>query len=162
MRVRTGCSSVGQGIRTVMAQIVADRLQVDHSRVKVELLDTDRTPYGIGSYASRSTVTAGSALVQAVGRDRSPWRKQVAAVEFEVDPRKTSGTSRTVSVRVSGSPDFGLSIFEAAARLHPVAASSSTDGTVPGLAADCRLRGGAGRLPVRCQPGGGPSESGHG
>ena len=39
-----GCSSVGQGLRTVLAQIVADRLQVDHSMVRVELLDTDGPP----------------------------------------------------------------------------------------------------------------------
>ena len=44
VRVRSGCSSVGQGIRTVLAQIAADRLELDHSQIRVELLDTDRTP----------------------------------------------------------------------------------------------------------------------
>ena len=60
--VRTGCSSVGQGLRTVLAQIAADALEIDAERVRVEFLDTDRVDYGIGSYASRSTVTAGSAV----------------------------------------------------------------------------------------------------
>ena len=119
VRVRTGCSSVGQGIRTVMAQIVADRLEVDHSQVRVELLDTDRTRYGIGSYASRSTVTAGSALFQAAD-EVIGLTKQVAAVEFEVAIEDLEYGDGAVSV--SGSPDFSMSIFDAAQRLHPVTA----------------------------------------
>lgn len=132
VRVRSGCSSVGQGIRTVLAQIVADRLQLDHARVRVELLDTDRTPYGIGSYASRSTVTAGSALVQAAD-EVVRIAKQVAAVDFEVDEADLD--YRNGSVFVSGSPEFSLSIFEAAARLHPVTARKYGR-PKPGLAVD--------------------------
>ena len=132
VRVRTGCSSVGQGIRTVMAQIVADRLQVDHSTVRVELLDTDRTPFGTGSYASRSTVTAGSALVQAAD-EIIALTKQVAAVEFEVATEDLE--YRGGAVNVSGSPGFCLSIFDAAARLHPVTAHRYGRDR-PGLAAE--------------------------
>ena len=132
VRVRSGCSSVGQGIRTVLAQIVADQLQLDHARVRVELLDTDRTPYGIGSYASRSTVTAGSALVQAA-EEVVRIAKQVAAVDFEVDVADLD--YRDGSVFVSGSPEFNLSIFEAAARLHPVTAGRYGR-SKPGLAVD--------------------------
>ena len=132
VRVRSGCSSVGQGIRTVLAQIVADRLELDHARVRVELLDTDRTPYGIGSYASRSTVTAGSALVQAAD-EVVRITKQVAAVDFEVDADDLD--YRNGSVFVSGSPEFSLSIFEAAARLHPVTAGKYGR-SEPGLAVD--------------------------
>ena len=132
VRVRSGCSSVGQGIRTVLAQIVADRLQLDHVRVRVGLLDTDRTPYGIGSYASRSTVTAGSALVQAA-EEIVRITKQVAAVDFEVDAADLD--YRNGSVFVSGSPEFSLSIFEAAARLHPVTARKYGR-SEPGLAVD--------------------------
>lgn len=119
VRVRSGCSSVGQGIRTVLAQIVADRLQVDHSAVRVELLDTDRTPYGTGSYASRSTVTAGSALIQAAD-EIIEIAKQVASVEFEVAEEDLGYVEG--AVRVSGSPDHTMSIFEVASRLHPITA----------------------------------------
>ena len=132
VRVRSGCSSVGQGIRTVLAQIVADRLQLDHARVRVELLDTDRTPYGIGSYASRSTVTAGSALAKA-SEEVMRIAKQVAAVDFEVDEGDLD--YRNGSVFVSGSPEFSLSIFEAAGRLHPVTARKYGR-SEPGLAVD--------------------------
>ena len=144
VRARTGCSSVGQGIRTVMAQIVADRLQVDHSLVRVELLDTDRTPYGIGSYASRSTVTAGSALVQAAD-EIIDLTKQVAAVEFEVaEEDLTYGNG---AVGVSGSPGFSLSIFDAAAKLHPVTARRYGRDR-PGLLADSVFH--AGRVVYPC------------
>lgn len=120
VRVRSGCSSVGQGIRTVLAQIVADCLEVDHSMVRVELLDTDRTPYGIGSYASRSTVTAGSALLQAAN-EVIELTKQVAAMDLEVAEEDLEYIDG--AVRVQGSPNFQMSIFEAAARLHPITAS---------------------------------------
>lgn len=60
--VRSGCSSVGQGIRTILAQIAADELQISSDRVRVELLNTGQTDFGTGSYASRSTATAGSAV----------------------------------------------------------------------------------------------------
>ena len=132
VRVRSGCSSVGQGIRTVLAQIVADRLGLDHDRVRVELLDTDLTPYGIGSYASRSTVTAGSALVQAAD-EVIRIVKQVASVDFEVDTEDLE--YRNGRVFVAGSPQFSLSIFEAAARLHPVTARRYGR-SEPGLTAD--------------------------
>ena len=132
VRVRTGCSSVGQGIRTVMAQVVADRLGVDHSMVRVELLDTDRTPYGTGSYASRSTVTAGSALVRAADEIMA-ITKQVAAVEFEVAEHDLAYGNGAVTV--SGSPDFSLSIFDVAAMLHPVTCRRYGR-DLPGLAAD--------------------------
>ena len=123
---------MGQGIRTVLAQIVADRLQVDHGVVRVELLDTDRTPYGTGSYASRSTVTAGSALVQATD-EIITLTKQVAAVEFEVAEEDLEYIDG--SVRVQGSPGFRMSIFEAAARLHPITAPDYGRER-PGLVAD--------------------------
>lgn len=130
--VRSGCSSVGQGIRTVQAQIVADQLQVDVDKVTVELLDTDRTQYGIGSYASRSTVTAGSALFQA-SNDIIEKVKTVAAIDFEVD--RGDLVYRDGAVEVKGSSEFRLSIFDAAARLTPTA-MARYGMEEPGLAAD--------------------------
>ena len=131
VRVRSGCSSVGQGIRTVLAQIAADRLELDHSQIRVELLDTDRTPYGIGSYASRSTVTAGSAVMMAAD-EIVKLVEQVAAAEFEAAPEDLEYRAGSVSVR--GSPSFSMSIFEAAALLHPTTARKYGR-TRPGLAA---------------------------
>lgn len=63
--VRSGCSSVGQGLRTALAQIAADTLQIEFDRVQVALMDTEHTDRGTGTFASRSTATAGTAVYQA-------------------------------------------------------------------------------------------------
>lgn len=61
VRVLTGASSVGQGIETVIAQIVADELGNDPADVDVFHGDTDQLGDGVGSWSSRSTVLAGGA-----------------------------------------------------------------------------------------------------
>jgi len=96
--VRSGASSVGQGLRTVLAQVVADALEVDPSAVQVEFLDTDKTPLGIGSYASRSTVTAGSA-VQMASEAIIEQAREVAAAELEIDPADLEYRQGGIEVR---------------------------------------------------------------
>jgi carbon-monoxide dehydrogenase large subunit/6-hydroxypseudooxynicotine dehydrogenase subunit gamma len=59
--VRAGATSLGQGIRTVLAQIVAEELGVSALEVTVKPGDTAQLPTGRGTYASRSTVMAGNA-----------------------------------------------------------------------------------------------------
>lgn len=63
--VRSGASSVGQGLRTVLAQIAAEELQLPVTDVCVEFLDTSETGAGVGSYGSRSTMMAGAAVKKA-------------------------------------------------------------------------------------------------
>jgi len=65
IRVAMGGTTVGQGIETTMAQIVADRFDVPISTVKVVLSDTDILQDGAGTFASRSTVVGGSAAAMA-------------------------------------------------------------------------------------------------
>ena len=60
--VLTGASPHGQGEETTFAQIVADALGVDVNDVNVVHGDTARTPMGWGTYGSRTTAVAGSAL----------------------------------------------------------------------------------------------------
>jgi carbon-monoxide dehydrogenase large subunit/6-hydroxypseudooxynicotine dehydrogenase subunit gamma len=62
VRVHSGGTSLGQGIETALAQIAADRLGIDHEDVAVVNGDTDLQPFGLGSWASRSTVLAGNAV----------------------------------------------------------------------------------------------------
>lgn len=66
--VTTGTMSHGQSHETTMAQIVADRLGLDLTQVKIQQGDTDRITYGWGSYASRSITIGGSAVALAAGR----------------------------------------------------------------------------------------------
>lgn len=65
VEVATGACSQGQGHRTVYAQIAADALGVPFESVDVIGGDTAKIAFGIGTIASRSTVTAGNAIHQA-------------------------------------------------------------------------------------------------
>jgi aerobic carbon-monoxide dehydrogenase large subunit len=62
VHVYSGGTSLGQGIETVLAQVAADALGVDPATVSVVNGDTGLQPFGGGSWASRSTVVAGSAV----------------------------------------------------------------------------------------------------
>ena len=71
VEARIGASPHGQGLRTTLAQIVADELGVTPDRVKIVHGDTDRTPYGWGTFASRSLVIAGGATLLAAQKVRA-------------------------------------------------------------------------------------------
>jgi aerobic carbon-monoxide dehydrogenase large subunit len=81
--VRAGTKSQGQGHETTWAQIVAEELGLDPQTIMVEEGDTDTAPYGLGTYASRSTPVAGAAIVTAARRVRDKARK-IAAHLLEV------------------------------------------------------------------------------
>ncbi|MFD1936827.1 xanthine dehydrogenase family protein molybdopterin-binding subunit [Nonomuraea mangrovi] len=63
--VTTGTMSHGQSHETTLAQIVADRLCLDLTQVKIHQGDTDRITYGFGTFASRSATIGGSAVARA-------------------------------------------------------------------------------------------------
>jgi carbon-monoxide dehydrogenase large subunit len=81
--VRAGTKSQGQGHETTWAQIVAEELGLDPQNIMVEEGDTDTAPYGLGTYASRSTPVAGAAIATAARRVREKARK-IAAHLLEV------------------------------------------------------------------------------
>jgi carbon-monoxide dehydrogenase large subunit len=80
---RFGTKSQGQGHETTYAQIIAEELGIPASAVQVEEGDTDTAPYGLGTYASRSTPTAGAAGAMAARKIREKARK-IAAYLLEV------------------------------------------------------------------------------
>jgi carbon-monoxide dehydrogenase large subunit len=80
---RFGTKSQGQGHETTYAQIVAEELGIPAEHVQVEEGDTDTAPYGLGTYASRSTPTAGAAGAIAARKIRDKARK-IAAYLLEV------------------------------------------------------------------------------
>ena len=73
--VRAGTKSQGQGHETTWAQIVAEELGLDPQTIMVEEGDTDTAPYGLGTYASRSTPVAGAAIATAARRIRDKAKK---------------------------------------------------------------------------------------
>jgi carbon-monoxide dehydrogenase large subunit len=80
---RFGTKSQGQGHETTYAQIVAEELGIPAAHVQVEEGDTDTAPYGLGTYASRSTPVAGAACAVAARKIRDKAKK-IAAHLLEV------------------------------------------------------------------------------
>jgi carbon-monoxide dehydrogenase large subunit len=76
--VRIGVQTQGQGHETTFAQIVAEELGLPVENIIVEHGDTDTAPYGLGTYASRSTPTAGAATAVAARKIREKARKIAA------------------------------------------------------------------------------------
>jgi aerobic carbon-monoxide dehydrogenase large subunit len=60
--VYTGAAAMGQGLETALAQICADNLSIAPEDVRVIAGDTGKTPLGLGGFASRQLVTAGSSV----------------------------------------------------------------------------------------------------
>jgi aerobic carbon-monoxide dehydrogenase large subunit len=76
--LKLGVKSQGQGHETTFAQIVAHELGIPPEDVIVHEGDTDNTPYGLGTYASRSTPTAGAATSVAARKVRDKAKKLAA------------------------------------------------------------------------------------
>jgi carbon-monoxide dehydrogenase large subunit len=80
-----GVSEQGQGVDTVMQQIAATAVGVPFDRVRVISGDTDATPYGGGTYASRATAIGGEATYQA-GRKLRAEIVSIAGVLLQAEP----------------------------------------------------------------------------
>lgn len=78
LTLRIGASPHGQGLKTTLAQVVCDELGMRPEQVRVIASDTDATPYGWGSYASRAMVIAGGASLIAA-RDLAERIRGLAA-----------------------------------------------------------------------------------
>ena len=87
---RFGTKSQGQGHETTYAQILAEELGIPVADIQVEEGDTDTAPYGLGTYASRSTPTAGAAAAMASRKIRDKAR-QIAAHLLEASAEDWSG-----------------------------------------------------------------------
>src|ERR671919_635973 len=83
--LKIGVQTQGQGHETTFAQIVANELGIPPQDVLVQHGDTDNTPYGLGTYASRSTPTAGAATAM-VSRKLRDKARQIAAHMLEAAP----------------------------------------------------------------------------
>ena len=106
VEARIGASPHGQGLRTSLAQIVADELGVAPERIKITHGDTDRTPYGFGTFASRSLVVAGGAALLAAQKIGAKLRimaghlLEAAAndIVLEGGVARVAGTDREIPV----------------------------------------------------------------
>jgi carbon-monoxide dehydrogenase large subunit len=126
---RFGTKSQGQGHETTYAQILAQELGIPAADITVEEGDTDTAPYGLGTYASRSTPTAGAAAAMAARKIREKAR-QIAAHLLEVAPDDLVWEPGRFSVR--GLPSRGKTIQDiafAAYTNHPQGMEAGLEAT---------------------------------
>ena len=149
VHVFSGGTSLGQGIEDLCwPRSPRSALGVHPDQVSVVNGDTDKQPFGGGSWASRSTVVAGSAVHAAAGavRDRAA---EVAARLLEAAPGDLVSEHGRISVR--GDPGASVTLADVARATAP-ASPHLRPGEPAGLSARRRLRGGAHDLPVRGAP----------
>ena len=108
--LRIGASAHGQGLEQALRQLVADELGLDPARIRVIHGDTDRTPYGWGTFASRSMVISGGASKLAAAKLAERIRK-IAATLLQSEPGKIELVAG--EARVAGSTG-GIAIAELA------------------------------------------------
>jgi len=96
--VYTGAHSHGQGHETTLAQLVVDQLGVPYEQVEIVHGDTDKIPFGMGTYGSRSLAVGGSAMVKAMDKIIAKGRKIAAhLMEASVDDIEFSGGKFSVA-----------------------------------------------------------------
>ena len=119
--VYTGAMPMGQGIKTALAQVCAEQFNVPPENVTVVAGDTSVIPYGQGGFASRQTITAGSAVHMAAVAVREK-ALTVAAHLLEASPQdlelrdgriEVAGTDRRITLKavaeaVSGVPGYNM------------------------------------------------------
>ncbi|HWK17997.1 MAG TPA: aerobic carbon-monoxide dehydrogenase large subunit [Solirubrobacteraceae bacterium] len=126
--------SQGQGHETTFAQIVAEELGIPPEDIDVVHGDTDTTPYGLGTYGSRSTPVSGAAaaLVARKVRERA---RMVASAMLEVSPDDLVWSKGPPARwQVKGDPEQGVTIQDIAMAAH--GSVELPEGVEPGLDAE--------------------------
>lgn len=128
IEARIGASPHGQGLETSLSQLIADEIGVDPSTVRIIHGDTDRTPYGWGTFASRSMVITGGASKLGATQLREKLAL-IASGALEAAPEdltfadgKVGVTGTDVSIDIS---DLARTAYHRSQRLP--------EGTEPGL-----------------------------
>jgi carbon-monoxide dehydrogenase large subunit len=109
--VLAGVTSQGQGLETTMAQVVAAELGAPLAAVVVVLGDTDRTPFGLGAFASRQAVIGGGAAVRAA---RAVRGKVVAIAAHLLEAAPEDLDVADGQVLVKGVPGRAVALAEVA------------------------------------------------
>ncbi|CAO3403808.1 xanthine dehydrogenase family protein molybdopterin-binding subunit [Azospirillum palustre] len=104
--VFTGAHSHGQGHETTFAQIVAERFGIPIENVEIVHGDTNKIPFGMGTYGSRSLAVGGSALVKAMDKVERKAKKIAAhmleAAETDIEVKEgrftVAGTDKSLGI----------------------------------------------------------------
>ncbi len=117
VKVSTGLTTQGQGHQTAFAQIVADELGARFEDVEVVTGDTRRSPYSVGTFASRAAVMSGSAIALAA-RKAKEKALRLAAQALEVDESDLEINDGVVSVK--GAPGTSIDLGTLAVLSNPL------------------------------------------
>lgn len=143
--IYTGAIAIGQGIKTTLAQICADNLGVDLEDIDVVCGDTAFSSYGIGAYASRQTMLAGTSVQLAA----SAVREKALAVAEQMLGSQTGVALANAEkelfiaqgkVHVSGRPDLSIPLGSIAVALRGTAGYAFPKGVEVGLEATRHFR----------------------
>ena len=128
--VYTGAMPMGQGIKTALAQICAEQFGVQASDIAVTAGDTATIPLGLGGFASRQTVTAGSSVHLAAVNVRDKALKIAAhLLEASVEDLELRGGR----IEVKDVPGHGVTLREVAEAVSGVPGYAMPGGFEPGL-----------------------------
>lgn len=110
-QLTVGSVDIGQGVKTVLAQMVAEELGINYEQVTVINSDTDTCPICVGTFATRVTYFAGNATVEAAREARQILFEAVAGV-LEVSPDELEAKNGKISVK--NNPQCAMAIGDAA------------------------------------------------
>ena len=125
-------ASQGQGHATTLAQVLADELGVSLDAVSIVEGDTERCPHGSGSFASRSMVVSGGALVLAARRVRD---KVATIAAHMLEAARDDLTIEGGTIAVRGAPGRVLTVAQVADLAYRPAGGTLPPGVDPALEA---------------------------
>lgn len=109
-------TDLGQGLKTVIAQIGAETLGVPFENVMIDTADTDTGPHCMGTFASRATHRVGNAVIKAATEAREIMM-EIAAEELEANAADLVTDGRG-NIHVAGSPDRSINLVDLALAAH--------------------------------------------
>ena len=130
--IHTGATEQGQGNRTTLAQVCAQALGVSPDDVTVVTGDTGTIPMGLGAFASRQAVTAGSSVHVAASDVRA---KAIKVAAHMLEAAEEDLAVEDGRVRVRGVPDLSVTLADVARAVAGMPGFSLPGGVEPGLEA---------------------------
>ncbi len=135
--VLTGAAAIGQGLKTALAQICASEMGVRPETITVVAGDSGAVPAGLGAFASRQTVTAGSSVLIAA-REVASTCKRLAGMLLQSSPDDLELKDGTV--RLKNAPERAIPLGELARILRGGPGYAFPPGFAPGLEATAAFR----------------------
>jgi carbon-monoxide dehydrogenase large subunit len=130
--IYTGALAMGQGIKTALAQVCAEQLGVEPGDIEVTAGDTGFLSMGLGGFASRQAVMAGSATHMAASEVRDKALKAAASM---LEASEKDLVLRNGRVEVNGAPGSGVTLGQIAKKMKGAPGYQIPGGMTPGLEA---------------------------